>query len=116
MSPTDTAFAALTKWLEGANEIYGLDAFATVAAAVALGALLRGKGAISFIGNTAAAGVWGRAPSRVPFAPAMVGNFWRTADQPSALCWIEVAPVLAAPAAVASLGQKSSFSAPTGAV
>ena len=56
----------------GTNEIFGLEAFAKVAAVVALGEQLGGRRMILPAGHSAAAGALFKAPSRVQVIAALI--------------------------------------------
>ena len=83
------AEAAPTRSLRRANEIYGSEMRATVAAAVALGGQLGGKRLISHFGNIAAAGALIQAPPRAPVILALIGSSRVPVYQPSASCRAE---------------------------
>ena len=63
--------------------------FAMVAAIATLGGQLRGKRAVLFLDNNAAAGALIRATSRIQIILATTGSFWGCTAQMSAACWVE---------------------------
>ena len=74
---------------EGADETFGLEVFATVAAVKALSDQLREKETDSYLANNAAAGALIGAPSRAPVALALIGSLWGCVAQQFASCWAD---------------------------
>ena len=84
--------------LRQTDEIYVLEMFATVAAAVAVGKQPGDQGEVLSMDYNAEAGALIEASSRVSVVLALEGSFWRIAAQQSASCWAEGASSEANPA------------------
>ena len=94
----------LAESLEITNEIYGLEIFATASAIATLGEQLRGKRAISFLDNNAAAGPLIKGSPRIWVVLATIESFWGCMARLSASCWVEGVASGANPADAPSRG------------
>ena len=83
-----TAEKVLADSFMEADEIFGPETFATVAAVVALGEQLRGRGMILSAGNNAESGALINAPPRVQAILRFFGSFCGYVAQLSASCMI----------------------------
>ena len=74
---------------EGADETFGVEVFATVAAVIALSDQLREKETDSYLDKNAAAGALIGAPSRAPVVLALIGSLLDCVAQQSESCLVD---------------------------